>query len=88
MLNIFENQLLTGQVKRITSNGGTKLDYVEMLVGEKTKAQLYFDSEKNVIQLAISDTDLDLPDLACSMNKETLRNLIVSLKDLYNMIQD
>lgn len=83
-LNIAENNLSVGQVKRITSGCGTKLDYVELLFSDRVKAQ--FSPKGNMLQFTISDRTLDMSDLNCLLDKDTLRNLIVSFKDSYNQI--
>ena len=83
-LDIIEENLALGQVKRITSDG--TLSFVEMLVGNKTKMQMYYDKDKKVVQMEVKDTDLDLPSLSCTMNANTLKDLILAEKDLYNVL--
>lgn len=83
-LNIAENNLSVGQVKRITSGCGTRLDYVELLFSDRVKAQ--FSPKGNVLQFTISDRTLDMSDLNCLLDKDTLRNLIIAFKDSYNQI--
>ena len=38
------------------------------------------------MQLEIKDTDLQLPSLECAMNGDTIRDLIIGLKQIYNQI--
>lgn len=83
-MDITENQLSLGQVKSIRSNGGKTVDYIELLFSPTTKAQFCIDKEKNVMMFSVKDIDLSLPSLDCGMDKKTIRDLIVSLKDLYN----
>ena len=85
-LDIIEDNLKLGQVKRITT--GEVVDYVELLIGEDTKAQLYYDKDKNSITLELTDTNLDLSNFTCDMKKNTVRSLIRGLKDLYNQLDD
>lgn len=83
-LDIIEDQLSLGQVKRITDNG--VLNFVEMLVGAKTKMQMYYDQDKKVIQMEVKDTDLNLASLSCTLDASTLKELILAEKDLYNVL--
>lgn len=85
-LDIIEDNLKLGQVKRITTE--EVVDYVELLIGEGTKAQLYYDKDKNSITLELTDTNLDLSNFTCDMKKNTVRSLIRGLKDLYNQLND
>lgn len=83
-LNMTENNLSIGQVKRITSGCGSRLDYVELLFSDRVKAQ--FSPKGNTLQFTISDRTLDMSDLNCLLDKDTLRNLIIAFKDSYNQI--
>ena len=85
-LEIVESQLEVGQVKSITTNGGRTVELIELLLGDTTKAQMYVDREKNMMQLVVKDTDLALPSLECYVDASTLRDLIVSLKNMYNEV--
>ena len=84
-LSIIENQLELGQVKTITSNGGRTVDFCELLFSPTTKAQ--FAPDYNLHKI-VMDNNLDLPQLQCNMDKETLRNLIIALKSMYNQLND
>ena len=83
-LDIVESTLSLGQVKRITSDG--TLSFVEILVGNKTKMQMYYDKDKKVVQMEVKDTDLSIASLSCSVDANTLRDLILAEKDLYNVL--
>ena len=83
-LDIVENTLSLGQVKRITNDG--ILSFVEVLGGDKTKMQMYYDKDKKVVQMEVKDTDLSIASLSCSVDANTLRDLILAEKDLYNVL--
>ena len=87
-LSIIENQLELGQVKTITSNGGRTVDFCELLFSPTTKAQFAPDDTLREIVFSVMDNNLDLPQLQCNMDKETLRNLIIALKSMYNQLND
>lgn len=87
-LDIIENQIKLGQVKTITSNGGTFIDFVQLLFSPTTKAQFAPSDNLKEIIFSVTDNNLDLPQLECNMSKDTLRDLIISLKTVYNELED
>lgn len=87
-LNIMEDQLEVGQVKTITSSGGTYVDFCELLFSATTKVQFAPSEDKKSISLSVSDNQLELPQLECTMDKSTLRDLIINLKTLYNQLEE
>ena len=87
-LDIIEDQIELGQVKTITSRGGKFVDFVELLFSPTTKTQFAPSDDLKTIAFAVMDNNLDLPQLQCNMDKETLRNLIIALKSIYNQLND
>lgn len=85
-LDIIDRQLSVGQVKTIKT--GEYLDYVELLFSPTTKVQLAPTENKKTVRLSVSDNSLELPQLDCVINKNTLYNYILSLKNLYNQLKD
>lgn len=86
-IDILENQLELGQVKTIRSSGGTKLDYVELLFNENTQVQFAVNRETNKVEMSMNNTDLKYQDLNCNLDKSTLRDFIMSLKDVYKELE-
>ena len=86
-LDIMEDQLKLGQIKTITSSGGKVVDFCELLFSPTTKAQLAVSEDKSTILFSVSDNNLSLPQLECNMDAETLRNFIISLKNIYNELE-
>lgn len=87
-LDIIEEQLELGDVKTITSNGGSIVKYIELLFSPTTKAQFALSDDKKTVEILVSDNHISMPQLYCKMNKESLRDLLVSLKNLYNELLD
>lgn len=85
-LDIIDRQLSVGQVKTIRT--GEYLDYVELLFSPTTKVQLAPSDDNKSIRLSVSDNSLELPQLDCIVSKNTLYNYILSLKNLYNQLDD
>lgn len=87
-LDIIEQQLNVGDVKTITYNGGANIRYIELLFSSTTKAQFAPSESKRAITFSVSDNNLQLPQLCCQMDKSTLYDLIISLKNIYNELID
>lgn len=85
-LDIIEQQLNVGDVKTIT-NGDT-IKYIELLFSPTTKVQFAPSDDNKSMRLSVSDNNLQMPELDCVIAKETLRNYIISLKNMYNQIDD
>lgn len=87
-ITILDEQLKIGQVKTITSNFGREIDYAELLFSQTTKAQFQPNEKKTGIIFSVSDNNLDLPEMVCELERDTIRNLIVALKNMYNELED
>ena len=87
-LDIIDRQLELGQTKVISRNGGRIIDYVELLFSPTTKVQFAPSTDRKTVRLSVSDNTLELPQLDCLINKQTLRDYIVSLKNIYNILED
>lgn len=84
-LDILNNQMSVGQVKTIRT--GAHLNYVEMLFSNELSAQLA-PLEDGTIQFVVKDSEFKLPNMSCKMERDTLRSLILSLKELYSQINE
>ena len=84
-LDILDDQMIVGQVKSIRT--GNHLDYVEMLFSDELSAQLA-PLKNGTIQFDVKDNTFKLPNMSCVMNKDTLRSLILNLKELYAQIDE
>lgn len=82
-LDTLNNQMSVGQVKTIRT--GNHLDYVEMLFSSELSAQLA--PLQDGIQFVVKDSEFKLPNMSCKMSKNTLRDLILSLKELYSGLE-
>lgn len=87
-LDIIEDQIQVGDVKTITYNGGTNIKYIELLFSPTTKAQFAPSTDKRAVAFSVSDNNLHIPQLCCQMGKSTLRDLVLSLRDVYNELYD
>ena len=80
-LDLLNNQMSVGQVKTIRT--GSHLDYVEMLFSSDLSAQLA-PLQDGTIQFVVKDSDFKLPNMSCKMKRDTLRSLIIALKEVYS----
>lgn len=87
-LQITENNLEIGDVLSVTSGNGSTLKTLQMLIGDKTEASMSVDIENNCVVFNVSDTDVELPQLQCNLNKSTIKDLLVGLKTFYNMLKE
>lgn len=83
-LDKINNQMSIGQVKTIRNNNH-HLDYVEMLFSNELSAQLA--PLGDAIQFDIKDNEFRLPNMSCKMERDTLRLLILCLKELYQQLE-
>ena len=83
-LDILEEQLNVGDVKAITYNGGLNIRYIELLFSPTTKVQFAPSEDKKTLELSVSDNNLQLPDLDCQLTKDTLRDFIIALRNVYS----
>lgn len=87
-LNLDNFQLQLGEVRTVSKNSGQTVESVELLLGDQTKAEMKVNENLNVMNLVVRDTVLaDIPLLQCAVDKETLKNFIVGLKNLYNTLK-
>lgn len=86
-ITILDEQLKLGQVKSVTSDFGRYIDYVSLLFSDTTKAEFQPNEKMTGIVLSVSDSNFDLPEMVCELSRDTVRNLIVSLKNMYNQLE-
>ena len=83
-LSIENDRLKVGQVKRVTSNNGNKIDSISLLLNESV--EVLFAPNGNTLEFTVSNPNIDMSNLDCTIDKETLRDLVISFKDAYNQI--
>lgn len=83
-LSIENDRLKVGQVKRVTSNNGNKIDSITLLLNESV--EVLFAPNGNTLEFTVSNPNIDMSNLDCTIDKETLRDLVISFKDAYNQI--
>lgn len=85
-LDVIEQQLNVGDVKTISN--GNIIKYIELLFSPTTKVQFAPSDNNKSMRLSVSDNNLEMPELDCVVTKKTLRDYIISLKNMYNQLDD
>ena len=83
-LSIENDRLKVGQVKRVTSNNGNKIDSITLLLNDDV--EVLFSPKGDILDFTISNPNIDMSNLDCTIDKETLRNFVIAIKDVYNQI--
>lgn len=83
-LSIENDRLKVGQVKRVTSNNGNKIDSITLLLNESV--EVLFAPNGNTLEFTVSNPNIDMSNLDCTIDKDTLRNFLIAIKDAYNQI--
>ena len=83
-LSIEQERLKVGQVKRVTSNNGNTIDSITLLLNDNV--EVLFAPNGDKLDFTISNPNIDMSNLDCTIDKETLRDLVISFKDAYNQI--
>lgn len=82
-----ERQLKLGEVKTVRSNSGKTLEEAELLFSSTTIAKFTVNRETNKLDFVIDNTDFKYQDLQCSLDKESIRNIYIVFRDLYNELE-
>lgn len=83
-----DRPLQMGEIKSIRSNGGSVLNMLELLFSPTTLATFTVNRQTNKVDFVIDNTDFKYQDLSCSLDKKTLRDLYINVRDLYNELED
>lgn len=83
-----EMPLKMGEIRSIRSNGGSTLNYLELLFSPTTIAKFSVNRDTNKVDFMIDHTDLKYQDLSCVLTKDVIRDLYLNIRDLYNELFD
>ena len=70
--------------KRVTSNNGNKIDSITLLLNESV--EVLFAPNGSELEFTVSNPNIDMSNLDCTIDKTTLRDLVIAFKDAYNQI--
>lgn len=84
-LIIEQEPLKVGQVRKITSNNGGKIDSITLLLNNNVEI-LFVPRNDGVLDFSVYDPNFDTSNLDCSINIDTLRDFFSSIKEAYNQV--
>ena len=84
-LIIEQEPLKVGQVKRVTSNNGEKIDSITLLLNNNVKI-LFVPRDDGTLDFSVSDPKFDTTNLDCSIDVDVLRDLFLAIKDAYRQV--
>lgn len=83
-LSIEKEKLKVGQVKKVTSDGGNTIDYIELLLSDNAK--VLFSPKGNVLDFSITNPKIDMSDFDSVIESDVLRDFVIAIKDAYNQV--
>lgn len=84
-LSIEEERLKVGQVRQIMSSNGKKIDSVTLLLNNNVEV-LFVPKNDGTLDFTISDPNIDMSNLDCTISKEVLYDLVIQIKNVYNQV--
>lgn len=84
-LSIEEERLKVGQVRTIKSNNGMKIDSVTLLLNNNVEV-LFVPKNDGTLDFTISDPNIDMSNLDCTISEEVLYDLVIQIKNVYNQV--
>lgn len=84
-LIIEQEPLKVGQVRKVTSNNGEKIDSITLLLNNSVKI-LFVPRNNGVLDFSVSDPRFDTSNLDCTISEDVLRDFFIAIKDAYRQV--
>lgn len=84
-LSIEEERLKVGQVRIIKSDNGKKIDSITLLLNNNVEV-LFVPKNDGTLDFTISDPNIDMSNLDCTISADILYDLLISIKNVYNQV--
>ena len=84
-LIIEQDPLKVGQVRKVTSQNGEKIDSIALLLNNNVEI-LFVPRNDGTLDFSVSDPQLETSNLDCSINKDILRDFFMSIRDAYRQV--
>lgn len=84
-LSIEEERLKVGQVRQIMSSNGKKIDSITLLLNNNVEV-LFVPKNDGTLDFTISDPNIDMSNLDCTISEEVLYDLVIQIKNVYNQV--
>ncbi len=84
-LIIEQEPLKVGQVRKVTSNNGEKIDSITLLLNNNVEI-LFVPRNDGTLDFSVYDPNFDTSNLDCSINTDILRDFFTSIKEAYKQV--
>ena len=81
-LVIEQEQLKVGQVKKVTSSNGDKIESITLLLNNNVEV-LFVPKNDGTLDFTVYNPKFDTSNLDCSISEDVLRDLFLAIKDAY-----
>ena len=84
-LSIEEERLKVGQVRVTTSDNGKKIDSITLPLSNNIEV-LFVPKNNGTLDFTISDPNIDMSNLDCTISEDVLYDLTIQIKNAYNQV--
>ena len=84
-LVIEQEQLKVGQVKKVTSSNGDKIESITLMLNNNVEA-LFVPKEDGTLDFTVYNPKFDTSNLDCSISEDVLRDFFLAIKDAYMQV--
>ena len=84
-LVIEQEQLNVGQVKKVTSSNGDKVESITLLLNNNVEV-LFVPKNDGTLDFTVYNPKFDTSNLDCSISEDVLRDFFLAIKDAYTQV--
>ena len=84
-LVIEQEQLKVGQVKKVTSSNGDKIESITLMLNNNVEV-LFVPKEDGTLDFTVYNPKFDTSNLDCSIDEYVLRDFFLAIKDAYTKV--
>lgn len=84
-LVIEQEQLKVGQVKKVTSSNGDKIESITLMLNNNVEV-LFVPKEDGALDFTVYNPKFDTSNLDCSIDEYVLRDFFLAIKDAYTQV--
>ena len=84
-LVIEQTPLKVGQVRKVTSSNGEKIDSITLQLNNNVEI-LFVPGDNGTLDFTVYNPKFETSNLDCSIDKDVLRDFFISIKDAYRQV--
>ena len=84
-LVIEQTPLKVGQVRKVTSSNGEKIDSITLQLNNNVEF-LFVPRDNGTLDFTVYNPKFETSNLDCSIDKDVLRDFFISIKDAYRQV--